>query len=171
MIMEEKQTGLEIKVIAICGKSNVGKTTSILVSADLIIDSLRKKYKDVVVYGPNSYGKRKSKDKWYVISVGEKRVAILSRGDNKWEIESGLDYVKECDFYICAAHLSGDTVGCLVDKFGIDKTLFINKIGLLNRSIREFDSDYKQSKNEIVAKNNMFANLIADLFFKYFRME
>lgn len=170
--MTNNQLEFDIKVIAVCGKSNVGKTSSILIAADSIIKFLREAYGGIEVDGPHNYGKRYTKDKWYIITIKGKRIAIFSRGDGKWWIEEYmLKYAKDCDYYICASHLSGETIDCLINSFDKNEILFINKVGLLNRSIREYGAEYESNKDNIDKDNSSFAYLMNDLFIKFFKVE
>ena len=170
-MISKDQLALSIKAIAVCGKSNVGKTSSILMAAESIIEHLQELYGDVVVDGPNSYGETNTIDKWYILTVKEKRIAIFARGDDEWSIGRKLEENKDCDFYICTSHLMGKTINCLTNFFCKNEILFVNKIGVLNRSIREFDPDYEANKTRIDSENKDFANIITDLFLKYFVVE
>ena len=127
------------KLLVICGKGSVGKTTAIVSSIDLL-------YKELLSIDPNTritdrkkYSTRRRRkclvdDEWAVIESNGKRIGIMSLGDTESGINEGFKNVCVCNYYICASHLYGDTVECffngnLLVTFKKNETLFLQKIG------------------------------------------
>lgn len=168
--MNNKQQ--DYRVLVISGKGNVGKTSSILIASTLIIDYLKSKYQDFLCDGPHRYG-IKSEDCWLVLKAEGKRIGIISKGDSPRAIEQGLNYVGECDFYICASHLYGNTVNCVLnnERFDKESIIFINKVGLNGGSVDILSNDYRELKDSIDKNNKSFASQIKDLFLKVFLVD
>lgn len=132
-----------IRCIVISGKSNSGKTTSIL----SLINVFRK-YK-LIKEGTFSDHNKTTKDRWAIFEINGKKVGLFSQGDSRYGIEHGLRETKNCDFIIGASHLYGDTISTYFDYkvkcFKQNEVLFINKI--------HFDENIYIDENEKFIQN------------------
>lgn len=92
-----------MRIIALQGKSNSGKTTTL----KLLIDLMSEKYN--VIEKSNNRGF----DCWVKFKVSDKIVAIGTAGDLDSIIENALSAIGSCDIFVCAVHSYGKTVECL----------------------------------------------------------
>lgn len=106
------------KVLVLWGKSNSGKTDTIVQLINLLIDN------ECVIIKQSDHFKT-SADKWCIIEFNGKKLGITTRGDDKESICSDFseinDYIKKTnsniDIYICAAHGKGQTFKFLESEF------------------------------------------------------
>lgn len=94
-------------IIALQGKANQGKTTTIRRLADLI----REEFSNAQ-YNPEKLPTKG--DIWVIITIGKIKIGIESQGDPGSRIitHNTLDglAINECDIIICASRTSGETV-------------------------------------------------------------
>ena len=100
-------------VIALQGKSNTGKTTTLMFLYDkMIING----YRVLRI-------KKSRKDFCCILEKDGKRIGLTTRGDSASDIIRDFDYIitenskilphKDIDKFICAVHTSGETVKCV----------------------------------------------------------
>ena len=94
-----------MKIIALQGKENCGKTATL----KLLIDLMKSKYN--VIGRSNGRGF----DYWVKFDVNGKTAAIYTAGDLGSIIENALKDIGKCDLFVCAVHNYGDTVKCLYE--------------------------------------------------------
>ena len=149
-------------VIVVTGKSNSGKTSSLLIVIDKLIEIFENTYNEKQMR-PNNIGGRDGKDKWIILEHNGKKIGILTQGDSEWHIKNGFDKkLGLCDYYIFAAHLYGDTLNPFINNTISDKRncVFMNKVGLITDSVDEEEIMRLQHDD-----NEHFANMVIDLLF------
>ena len=129
--------------IVVSGKANVGKTTSLKMLAEYFNSR-----KGVIMEDPENLNKQ---DYWCSFIISNKRVAIITFGDNADDIKRTFYYLGKCDFYICASHLYGETVKAILglkNEYNIVNPLFINKTGTMSSN----DETAIKNDNEVFVK-------------------
>lgn len=131
------------KVIALQGKSNTGKTTTIhALIMKLLNEKTRFKFVASERIGRNKgtvdninilmQRLNKGYDTWVVFEKIEthEKIGITCRGDAKKYLVKDFDAMRKssegkgCDFYVCAVHTVGDTVNFLIEEFGVLNTYY-----------------------------------------------
>lgn len=81
-------------IIALYGPENTGKTTTL----NFLIELLG--------------GTRGEGDRRILLPYGEKKIAITTWGDNKWQLQGNVDFFKKesCDIYVTATRTRGGSV-------------------------------------------------------------
>lgn len=117
------------KVLALWGKSNDGKSKTILKFIDLLvlngaeIENVEKSM-------------RKAKDKWVVLRYKDKIIGITTRGDAREVLEKDFKNFANCDICVCATHLYGGTVKFIEENYCENNIYWLRKsafsVGAIN---------------------------------------
>lgn len=151
------------KCIVASGKSNVGKTASINLLINKLIDAGYK------VDGPRFYGeKRESNDRWAIFTINGKKLGIASRGDGALGVIASLTKLVGCDYFISASHLYGDSIDEYLKEstdWGKHPTFKLNEMVILNKP---GSGDDEQMQN---FDNRIFADYLYKISFELFNLK
>lgn len=94
-----------LKIIALYGRSNTGKTEAL----KLLIDKMRENNYNLVDEDNRDYA---TEDRCCVLEYMGKKVGVTSAGDDADILEKAFEFMLSynCDLYICATHNKGKTV-------------------------------------------------------------
>ncbi|WP_139123450.1 hypothetical protein [Aliivibrio fischeri] len=118
-------------VYALYGASNTGKTTS--------LKYLTKKLEEVAI---PCYHTPIDDDFCVSFIIKGMKVGIISGGDNRQIIESGLEKIndgKNCDIIFCAARTRGQTTHYLMDIFKKNELRWVANMHVTNKCDKEID--------------------------------
>ena len=136
--------------IVVSGKSNVGKSTAIKLFVEKVIALDNVVLEEPV---PAKY------DYWFRFKLNNKTIGVITFGDKGEYISRAFRYLGVCDYYVCASHLFGDTINTITsleDEYKIINPIFLNKIGISDKSIV-----YEKSIKE---DNELFASQLLQIF-------
>lgn len=119
------------KIIALQGKSNTGKTTTL----SALIKKIDKNYNIQLL--------KNRTDKIAIVNINGKRLGITTAGDNRKTLDNCFDLMGKCDLYVCACRLKGETVNFLESKAKCQKVIFHGKWYIIN----DFISDREKANN------------------------
>lgn len=150
------------KCIVVSGKSNVGKTSSINLLIDRLIDEGYK------TNGPHFYGEiRESNDRWIIFDINGKKLGIGSRGDGSEGVIASLTKLVGCNYVISASHLYGDSIDEYLKEstdWGKHPTFKLNEMVILNKP---GSGDDKKTQD---LDNQAFADYLYQICFKLFNL-
>lgn len=127
------------KILVLWGKSNNGKSETILKLIDLLISNGAE-----IKNAKNS--RINAKDKWVILSYKSKIIGVTTRGDTRDLLEEDFENFKTCDICVCATHLYGGTV-----KF-IEENYYKNNIYWLRKSAFSVGTTNEVKCNDLEAK-------------------
>ncbi len=137
----------ESKVLVLWGKSNSGKTDTLVQLINLLIEN-------DCIFMEESKHFGTSADKWCIIQFMGKKIAITTRGDD-WnclnaDFEEINKYKIDIDIYICATHEKGKTVDFVKSKFEKENIYWIAKsrLSLGNEKRLNYGYYYTENKNQ-----------------------
>ena len=92
-----------MKVLALFGRGNQGKSTTI----NILIDLLQQDGANILK--PKDFPSKRSKDRWCVMQYQDKIVGITTRGDGATELKKDFEHFANCDICVGAARTHGGT--------------------------------------------------------------
>lgn len=132
------------KILALWGKSNNGKSETILRLVGLLIN-----------VGAEIINVKKvrvnAKDKWFVLKYKNKLIGITPRGDTRKLLKEDFDNFKDCDICICATHTSGATVKFIEENYHHDNIYWLRKASF------SIGTNYKE-KNDLLKSEYEYLN-------------
>ena len=158
------------KVIVLQGKDNVGKSSTLRELLNTL--NMQPQLFTLVAAEDNNLLHRLSNkgDVWAIFKniKTNKIIGITTRGDSAGCIVADFNTMKkqvqckvkdklDCDIYVCAAHLYGKTIDCIVSRFGYQNVYFYGRIEI-NDSVYNFDIIRKNLN--IRDANMLYKNLI-----------
>lgn len=129
------------KILALWGKSNNGKSETILKLVDLLINDGAK-----IENVKNT--RRNAKDKWFVLRYKNKLIGITSRGDTCALLEEDFNNFKKCDICICATHTSGATIKFIEENYHYDNIYWLRKASFSVGTNYKEKNDHLKSEYE-----------------------
>ncbi len=156
-----------MKVIALQGRGNSGKTQTISILIDMILEHTECSDGKIELLSPKE--RLCFYDKECVFSYFGQKVAITTLGDDENGLNEWLKRVDfefgEADIYICACHTRGKTLDFLLKRFGNENLILYGK-----NYISLVETKDVQEKNDIfVIKQQMNSNVAtATEIFKIF---
>ena len=127
------------KVLALWGKSNNGKSETILKLIDLL-------FSNGAEIENAKISRQNVKDKWIVLRYKNKIIGITTRGDTRDLLEEDFKNFKTCDICVCATRLYGGTV-----KF-IEENYYKNNIYWLRKSAFSVGNINEKKCNDLETK-------------------
>ena len=141
-----------MKIISLVGMPNTGKSTTL---KKLIVELSGKngekledvsqahkcktfispQKKDLLFDLEKSDGDFFAKIKYKTLYIG-----IATAGDTAWDIEHKLEYLKDCDIFICASRESGESYGYIEKLKKIYTLVKVHKIGCIGNKV---DNKYR----------------------------
>ena len=117
------------KILALWGKSNNGKSETILKLIDLLILNGAEVENAKI-------SRQNAKDKWIVLRYKDKTIGITTRGDTRELLEEDFGNFKNCDICVCATHLYGGTVKFIEENYCKNNIYWLRKsafsVGTIN---------------------------------------
>ncbi len=117
------------KVLVLWGKSNNGKSETILKLIDLLVLS------GAEIENPENLSRR-ARDKWVVLRYKDKLIGITTRGDARKVLEIDFKNFANCEICVCATHLYGGTVKFIEENYCENNIYWLRKsafsVGAIN---------------------------------------
>ncbi len=110
-----------MKIITLMGASNIGKTNTLKKLIFQLVTECKAVLLDVkggtrcsTYISPSQNHKinsmmSQSGDVFVKLEIGGKKYGISTAGDTKWHIESKLQLLLDCDYFVCASRDTGET--------------------------------------------------------------
>ena len=133
-----------MKVIAVKGKSNTGKSTAIKTAVLELMEKHGFSCQWMNIGFRGNSPTRAIREKWYtktgravrdiqiILTRGNTTVWVISVGDNRKELQRSLNRVKahavkQCDVFVCACHDKGATLQWAKDIASPKQAVFVDK--------------------------------------------
>ena len=129
------------KILALWGKSNNGKSETILRLIDLFINVGAE-----IINVKNI--RRNAKDKWVVLRYKNNLIGITTRGDTRDLLEEDFKNFKNCHICVCATHTSGATIKFIEENYHHDNIYWLRKASFSVGTNYKEKNDHLKSEYE-----------------------